>query len=478
MASKSFFIIVLAAAGIAGCSVAREVPHDEGGGSCTTCHGDAARSGAPLTQAAPQDAVHLGHVQENGVACSSCHVVPSTAGHANGQVEVAFGGLARAGGAQPLYSNGTCSGVYCHGATLRAGTATTLSWAAATLDCGSCHGVPPPAPHTAATDCSACHPGTVNPDGSLVANGLHQNGVIDGPTGGAAHAAGWGDPAQHGPAAKRDLASCQGCHGVSFDGGGGGAPSCNACHGGPAWISNCTFCHGTKLATYVDADLPKAAPPRGTNGETAATAPAVGAHQKHLAGGAIGNAIACAECHAVPTDLSHLDGSATVTFGAAAKRGGAAASWGGTTCATYCHGATLAGGTNKTPSWTGGAAEAACGTCHGAPPPAPHTASTSCGSCHTGYTATTVNATTHLNGAVDVAAQSCSSCHGAPPSTGQHQRSNHRTRSCGDCHPGYTTSSTAATTHMNGTVQVGNRITSFNTTSRTCTNSCHGSETW
>jgi predicted CxxxxCH...CXXCH cytochrome family protein len=110
--------------------------------------------------------------------------------------------------------------------------------------------------------------------------------------------------------------------------------------------------------------------------------------------------------------------------------------WNGATCAsTYCHGATLgAGGSNQAPSWTGGSAQAACGTCHGIPPPAPHTAATTCGDCHTGYTATSVNVALHLNGTIDATSAhpagwsakeqhgyaanrsgftSCKSCHGA-----------------------------------------------------------------
>ena len=68
----------------------------------------------------------------------------------------------------------------------------------------------------------------------------------------------------------------------------------------------------------------------------------------------------------------------------------------------------------------------------------------------------------------------CTSCHGAPPATGQHGR--HSGRSCGDCHPGYTTTAVNAATHVNGSKQIGNRIISL--VNRTCTNSCHGNETW
>jgi hypothetical protein len=35
-----------------------------------------------------------------------------------------------------------------------------------------------------------------------------------------------------------------------------------------------------------------------------------------------------------------------------------------------------------------------------------------------------------------------------------------------------------AATHQNGTKQVGNRITSYNPTTRSCATSCHGNETW
>jgi predicted CxxxxCH...CXXCH cytochrome family protein len=301
-------------------------------------------------------------------------------------------------------------------------------------ECTTCHGAPPPSHASTSTNCSACHPGTVKPDGTIdVASGLHANGHLEvGAAGGVGHPQGWSDPAQHGPAAKRDLGSCQGCHGISFDGGTAGV-SCNACHGGAAWISNCTFCHGTKLATYAAGDLAKAAPPRGTAGETASTARAVGAHQRHLSGGSIGGAVACAECHAVPTDLSHLDGSAVVTFGAAAKRGGALPVWNGASCAsTYCHGATLAGGTRKAPSWIGGAAETS----------------------------------------------SCGSCHGAPPTSGRHAK--HvvdKGYACGQCHAGYTASTVVAATHVDGLKQVGG-TSGWNATTRSCSNGCHGTKSW
>jgi predicted CxxxxCH...CXXCH cytochrome family protein len=220
---------------------------------------------------------------------------------------------------------------------------------------------------------------------------------------------------------------CKTCHGANLDGGTSGV-SCASCHGA-GWQSNCTWCHGTKTAGWTTAQLNLAAPPLGTQGETATTTRAVGAHARHLSGGTLGPALACVECHVVPTDLSHLNGTALVTFGAGAKRGGAIPNWTGVGCsATYCHGTTLAGGSNKAPIWTGGSAQAACGTCHG-----------------------------------------------TPPSSGHH--SDHSGRSCGDCHPGYTTTSVNLATHVDGVKQVGNRVTAWNATTRACTG-CHGNATW
>ena len=123
-------------------------------------------------------------------------------------------------------------------------------------------------------------------------------------------------------------------------------------------------------------------------------------------------AIACTECHVVPSSTSHSTGVVNMTWGTLTRTGGVVPTWTGTTCTNYCHGANLTGGTATAPTWTGTATQAACNSCHGAPPPAPHSTSTACASCHTGYTATTVNAATHLNGTVDVVAMTCTSCHG------------------------------------------------------------------
>jgi predicted CxxxxCH...CXXCH cytochrome family protein len=443
--------------------VARPVAEVPGGGTgasgCTTCHGDASRPEATaLLQAAPPapaDAAgaHAAHLHAGAaggaVACAECHVVPTDTAHVNGEREVAFGPAWSRDGVTPARSAGTCT-TYCHGASLGGGPAASPAWTSAgPLGCDDCHGSPPPSHAPTATQCASCHPGTVDVNGAiLAANGLHLNGVVDS---GRAHAPGWSAPDAHGRAANGDLATCRACHGAALDGGTSGV-SCDSCHGGAAWRTDCTFCHGTpgRAGGYASA------PPAGTQGETATTDRAVGAHEAHLAGGGAGPAVACAECHAVPADLAHVNGTAAVAFGAAARRGGAAPAWntGPLTCSsTYCHGATLgAGGSNTAPTWTGGAAQASCGSCHGAPPPAPHSASTACGSCHAGYTQTTVEAATHLDGVLQATGgghpagfgakeqhgyqanrdglAACKSCHGADLAGGTSGTS------CNSCHGG------------------------------------------
>ncbi len=249
--------------------------------------------------------------------------------------------------------------------------------------CGACHGAPPasarhPQP-PAGSDCHACHPDTVRADGTLdVAGGHHIDGRVD-----------------------------------------VGALACTGCHGDPARA------------------LAPAAPPRGSRGETATTSRAVGAHQRHLAGGTVAGPTPCDGCHVVPADLSHVDGAATVTFGAGARRGGAAPAWrpadpAGPSCSgTYCHGATLgAGGTATAPVWTRvDGSQLACGSCHGAPPTkAGHpqgALAARCSACHpdTVRPDGTIDLAGghHIDGRIDVAAGGgCAACHGAPPASGAH----------------------------------------------------------
>ncbi len=359
--------------------------------SCTSCHGDAARAGTALnpqlSAAPPVDThgnadpavagvgAHQAHLQagplRTALPCTECHVVPANlTTHPTGTTTFGWGPLATASGASPAYAGGTCTGTYCHGATLQAGgTSQAPSWTggAAAAACGTCHGAPPPSPHPQTTACGGCHgagygAATVNP-------ATHVNGTLD------------------------------------------------------LLPLSCTSCHGDagRAATATNPQLP-AAPPVDTHGNTGSASAGVGAHQAHLTDGALRVALACTDCHVVPASTSHSNGTVDLAWSALATANGATtpAYAAGTCASTYCHGATLsAGGTNQAPSWTGGAAQAACGTCHGAPPPSPHPQNPNCGGCHGdgyGYDPVagtgTVNALAHVNGTVDFGAIGCTSCHG------------------------------------------------------------------
>lgn len=270
----------------------------------------------------------------------------------------------------------------------------------------------------------------------------------------------------------------------------------------------------------------------GCHGDATTPSSLSGAHAAHVGDGGLAPPLACAECHTVPAALDtpgHQDGKVDVVFGE--RGGGASATWdrAAGTCAVYCHGSSMTGGSVPAPHWTGddaaqmachschgapppaphptgsscgschaapleangmyaashvdgkvdmagGGGTPACGSCHAVPPPAPHTTSTQCGSCHTGYTSTATNASLHQNGRVDVTAQSCTSCHGNPPTTGEHRKHVVDKRiACGTCHSG-ASSTNGGANHLNGVVNVS--APGWNGSTRSCANSCHGSERW
>ena len=368
--------------------------HGEGfrpvGGACDACHGSAETPAPPrslngsVNTADVEVGAHLQHLRggflRGPVECGSCHIVPAAVDDAThigaSPAEVTFAALAVVGGALPTWDRGqaTCANVYCHGATLTGGTNTAPTWTrvdGTQAACGTCHGAPPPAPHPDRADCHACHSATVRSDGALdLAGGHHIDGVVD------------------------------------------VGRSCNACHG-------------------TDAALP--APPTALNGSSDTTYAGVGAHQSHLMAGALRAAVRCQDCHVVPNavgDPGHLDAApADLTFSALATAGGLLApSYDPVTerCAnTYCHGATLPGGSQTSPRWTEvDGTQAACGTCHGNPPPAPHPDRPNCAICHPATVSPDgtidVAGGQHIDGAIEVA-QGCSGCHGgeagnaAPP---------------------------------------------------------------
>lgn len=415
--------IALAAAlalGGAACSEVRQIEESGTGvAACTGCHGDPSRAeDVALVQAAPPATVggapdggaHMAHLHPGAfapaAACDACHEVPSVVTHADGVVSVTFPSLPRPSGVEPRWdaASGTCSNVSCHGATRQGAPAATPAWTStAALGCGSCHGNPPASHGQGSADCSGCHTGTVNANGTIrVENGLHVNGSVESAS---AHAQDWGLETQHGYSVNRTgLASCKECHGTSLTGGSG--PSCASCHDDtvPGWDTSCTFCHGNRQ-TQV------ASPPVDTQGRSATSQISVGVHASHV-GTTMATPIACGQCHpartgSVVSDAAHVDGDAVaeVVFGALAKTGGAAAGYSRTgtvpaTCSSvYCHGE-FTGGARADPSWTSSTA-ATCTSCHGRPPATRRHgthSSYACAECH-GHAGA---GATHVDGAKNV----------------------------------------------------------------------------
>lgn len=443
--------------------------------NCVMCHGGTNDpTGAPpkAIWGYSADAVRVGahgaHVTGSALAppydCGVCHVKPAdalAAGHVDAVAAgdaplatVTFAGIATQGlaplglSAEWNRTTATCASTYCHGATLSGGTLKSPVWT--TLDgsqaaCGTCHGTPPPWPHPSVEvtagmkACSSCHPGTVDANGAVIppsAGGRHLDGVVEG----TGHPAGWMSTASaqfHAFSADANLAACQGCHGTNLDGVGSTATtSCATCHdqnlpaGVTSWKVNCIMCHG-------GTDDSSGAPPKAiwgyggdpSRGGGTADPVRLGAHTAHARGISNGTALSpgfdCGVCHVKPaTALSagHVDGTtADVAFSGLASQGDfpSAPAWtrSSATCTNvYCHGASLHGGTNTTPTWAGGAAQAACGTCHGNPPPASigHVQNLACDNCHPGYSQTSVNPATHVNGTVELVGLTCTTCHGNP----------------------------------------------------------------
>lgn len=163
----------------------------EGVLACTTCHGTPNGHAYPPRDACffPGDrskaGAHAAHVDPSGLApsglaCSTCHPVPSSGpnvlsgAHANGTVDVAFDPARVAAGASYDPQTGACT-VSCHA---QGGARQAFHWSdEGPLGCNDCHRAPPsnhyPGP------CSACHAEADATGTSLRAGGLHMNGKVD-----------------------------------------------------------------------------------------------------------------------------------------------------------------------------------------------------------------------------------------------------------------------------------------------------------
>lgn len=353
--------------------------------SCDTCHGgtngsspppDLGGATSPADHEVGAHAIHIsGGANSAAVACTTCHVVPvnlNDPGHVDtpAPAEVTWSGLASLQNTSPLYAGGpgTCADTYCHGGATSGGSNPIPTWSApGSVPCGGCHGLPPDPPHPQVQACEICHAPVAGPNQTIAIPSRHVDGVED----------------------VDDQQPCERCHGT------------------PA----------------------SPAPPRDLAGLN--TSAQVGAHATHLAGSGDSRPVLCSECHitvnpATPNQGGHYDSArpAEVLFGPLSRTGGVNPTRAGTTCNnTYCHGATLPGGTNSNPSWTAGAQT--CGSCHGAPPPdAVHGngTATQCESCHpdvAGPNLTIINPSRHVDGVIDTSA-TCDACHGqngnsAPP---------------------------------------------------------------
>ncbi len=425
---------------------------------CDKCHSGSATApfystAAPAKVTATTDVkvgAHTSHLTTpdalaSVIACADCHgtVALNSATHMNGTTNFTWSSLAtRSGALTPTFTVATrvCANVYCHGASMPGGDTTgtnrapvwNVAFLSATLSraaCAACHGFPPPAasghpvvtipaswPAVGAatgalgTTCN-CH-ANISTTGTTYANifvnrALHINGIFE--------------PAASGHAvpfyahATPPYTACTGCHNATTAGvypaAAGAAPNCRGCHltADPSvTTTGCTSCHAN--------------PPNG-----AVRPNVVGSHVKH-------NAIACATCHngaGAGSGASHGPGNSganpavdNVIFTAA--QAGASATWTAATktCSTtYCHGATLTGGTNKSPVW--GTTLTGCALCHGNPPATTTHAgvtSTQCITCHVHVNSTGngfTNAALHLNGVIEATGGTCIGCH-ATVQTGTH----------------------------------------------------------
>lgn len=375
--------------------------------TCVSCHGGTDnQTGAPpadlagnINISAKGVGAHSAHVSNpqwnEPMDCEECHQTPtqvSDAGHTDSNLpaEIVWGQLAQAGGLSPDWNGSSCSNIYCHGTTLTGGKSVTPEWTQSTaLTCDGCHGGPPDTgahrEHTedAGLDCNICHDGYQQNIATNTA--LHIDTKVDVQL-----------SAEVGGSYSNGVCSNVSCHGTG-----------NA----PQWDEDvemtCVSCHG-------GVDNNTGAPPKDLAGNVDQSAVGVGAHTAHVESAQWMQSMDCNECHITPVginDALHIDydQKAELNWGMLATTGGLTPDWDGQNCANiYCHGTSLTGGTNTTPSWNQSGA-VTCNACHGQPPTSgAHTVHTDtysmeCSVCHEGYTGgSAVNLTLHINGTLDV----------------------------------------------------------------------------
>lgn len=339
---------------------------------------------------------------------------------------------------------GSCSNLYCHSSgqnsTNGSGTGLTyktLAWGATALTCSGCHvdeatdatGSGSHKVHTIATganyDCVKCHLGYTK---TTVTTATHVNGLIE--LGAAGFTYSQGSGATHPAANGFGTCSASACHGAG-----------TVTWGSTLWSTTdqCGKCHSSTTAGAISQAVPFYSTSFPTK-VTASTDAKVGAHTNHMTSQALGisASTACADCHGTVTlnSATHMAGSTTLAWSALATKNGTLApvytATTGQCSATYCHGNSMPGGdtsgSNKAPIWKdpnylpATVSSAACGLCHGFPPPTtsghpsvtippgfPATAliGTTC-SCHSNinaagnsYATMFVNPALHINGTLE-----------------------------------------------------------------------------
>jgi len=480
-------------------------------GSCTSCH-----ARPPAGTAFPDAAgVHAKHNALSGVAgvCGSCHDTYDTGSQAHYDHANARSGMnslrvepgetkflatynAKSGTASFSATNYTCSNVSCHGGLA------APSWRTGTIDvsvdagCRQCHalgtalGTPQNnSPYSGlhsfhlgstvnalCTDCHNMANGTTGatshflylntsqmegPAGQTVAPmGVAANYTAQGQTcgtftchntlhsgfswsGGANHTVPFLDAAHTAVTQSGFDSGCAVCHAVTGASPLSTAPICTVCHaaGSPLAMGSCTSCHSR--------------PPAGT-----AFPDAAGVHAKHNAlAGVTGICSAChngydtgsqahydhANARPGKNSLRVSPGETAFLSAYNAKTGSASFSATALSCSNVsCHGG------QTTPSW-------ATGTI---------TVNSQCTSCH-------AYGTTQYNSY----------------NSGDHNNSNHSSRACTVCHNTTTLAAnhftSLGTTAMEGpaSATIGGGSTNISSgnyvpSSRSCTPSCHGTETW
>ena len=419
-------LLVGAGGGLAtasGCAELRGKPPERHGDDCTTCHGSPVRGGDDLRRSAPPFdlegktatsrrgvGAHLIHLRDSDItatiACSECHVVPE-ATDSPGHADDAYPADVTLG---PRSRLGDATPRYDGQAVACVNVYChgegAVPWRPSPSGeprCGRCHDDPPAAPHPVDDRCHLCHGDVVDASRTIV------------------------DPSKH------------------IDGSVQANERCDACHG------------GGELGL----------PPPDLAGRSAVSAVGVGAHVAHATGGLSSRAVACGECHAVPSavgEAGHIDDGtpfAEVAITGVAESQGRMPTWdrGVRRCAeSWCHGPTDREGTS--PLWTSAEGSLSCTGCHGHPPKAPHPQSTDCQTCHAPVASGDGGIAMpelHVDGVVQVLVPTaCDACHGsgadgAPPpdlsgnsdpslpGVGAHaihltSTGPYRAVPCGDCH--------------------------------------------